>query len=87
MNPDVIVTDELNIEKDMDCLIEAMNSGVNVVATIHAKDINQLRQKAGFDEILLRKIFDRFVVLTNEQGAGSVAYIYDEKLNYLYCKS
>ena len=87
MSPDVILTDEIDLKKDLEAMLHAMNCGVNVVATIHAKDINQLRNKAGFDDILLSKVFERFVVLTSEQGVGSIAYIYDEKLNCLYCKN
>ncbi len=85
MSPDVILTDEIDLKKDLKAILQAMNCGVNVVATIHAKDINQLRNKTGFEDILLNKVFSRFVVLDAKQGVGNVAYIYDEKLNCLYC--
>jgi len=87
MSPDVVITDEIDLDCDLISLIEAINSGVNVVATIHAKDIKQLKQKRGFDEILDKKIFSRFVVLTNEEGPGTLSYIYDEKLNCIYFKT
>ena len=86
MSPDVIVTDEIDLEKDMESLIEAMNCGVNVIATIHAKDIKQLTQKVGFNEIVNSKIFSRFIVLTNIDGPGRISHIYDEKLNCIYSK-
>ena len=87
MAPDVIITDEIDLVKDMDSLLEAINCGVNVVATIHAKDINQLKKKSGFDEIINKKFFSRFVVLTNDEGPGTLSAIYDERLNCIYCKS
>ncbi|MBQ9795886.1 MAG: Flp pilus assembly complex ATPase component TadA [Clostridia bacterium] len=87
MSPDVIITDEIDISKDLECLLEAINCGVNVVATIHAKDINQLRKKIGFDEVLDKKFFTRFVVLTNDEGPGTLSAIYDEKLNCIFCKN
>ncbi len=86
MSPDVIVTDEIDLDYDLNSLLEAMNCGVNVIATIHAKDLNQLKRKKGFDEIIDNKIFSRFVVLTNEDGPGTLAQIYDEKLNCLFCR-
>ncbi len=86
MRPDIIVTDELDLEKDLDCLVEAMNSGVNLVATIHAKNIKQLQQKKGFDFVLEHKFFSRFVLLTNDEGPGTLSQIYDEKLNCIYCR-
>ena len=86
MRPDVIVTDEIDLEKDLDSIIEAINCGVNVIATIHAKDINQLKKKRNFDKILDEKFFSRFVVLSNDEGPGTLANIYDEKLNCIYCR-
>lgn len=86
MNPDVIITDEIDLEKDLDSILEAMNCGVKVVATIHAKDMNQLKQKNNFDTILNNKVFERFVVLTKDEGPGTLSHIYDEKLNCIYCK-
>ena len=85
MRPDVIFTDEIDLERDLDCLIEAMNSGVQVVATIHAKDIYQLKKKIGFDYVLSNKFFSRFILLNSENGPGTLANIYDEKLNCIYC--
>ena len=86
MRPDVIVTDEIDLEKDLDSIVEAMNCGVNVIATIHAKDINQLKKKPNFDKILDEKFFSRFVVLSSDEGPGTLTNIYDEKLNCIYCR-
>lgn len=86
MRPDLIITDEIDLDKDLKYIIQAINSGVSVVATIHAKDVNQLKKKKGFDEILDNKYFDRFVVLTSEEGPGTLTNIYDEKLNCIYCR-
>lgn len=87
MSPDVIFTDEIDLNNDFESIVEAMNCGVNIVATIHAKDIKELRRKKGFDEVLVNKLFSRFVVLTNEQGPGTLSQIYDERLNCIYCKT
>ena len=57
MRPDVIVTDEINLTNDIDTIENALTSGVKVVATIHAKDINQLKKKSGFDEIIFHSSF------------------------------
>lgn len=86
MSPDVIVTDEIDMEKDLPSILEAINSGVSVVATIHAKDLIQLKKKQGFDEILDKKFFNRYVILSNEEGPGTLSAIYDERLNCIYCK-
>jgi len=84
MRPEIIVVDELDLEKDLAGLINAMNSGVTVIATIHAKDINQLKRKTGFDEILNQRYFQRFVVLNEDNGPGTLEGVYDERLNYIF---
>ena len=83
MRPDVIITDEIDLDKDMESLLEAMNSGVNVIATIHAKNLKELRLKSGFEKILSEKLFERFVVLSCDNGPGTVMGIYDERLNFI----
>ncbi len=86
MRPDIIVTDELDIDKDTDSVVQAVNSGVSVVATIHAKNLTELRRKPAFDQIIDQKLFLRFVVLSSEDGVGTLTHIYDEKLNPIYCR-
>lgn len=53
MAPDLIITDEIDIDKDLKSIISASNSGVNVVATIHASSINDLKKKSGFETAFL----------------------------------
>jgi len=86
MRPDIIITDELDLEKDIECLVEAMNSGVSVIATIHALDIEQLKRKPAFEKVLLNKFFNRFIVLKDSEGPGTLTNIYDDKLNCIYCR-
>ncbi len=86
MRPDIIVTDEIDLDKDLESIIEAINSGVAVIATIHASGLNQLKKKKNFDRVLDEKFFSRFVVLSGDEGPGTLTGIYDEKLNCLYCR-
>lgn len=86
MSPDIVVTDELDLEKDLDIVKEALNSGVKVIATIHAKDVNELRRKASFESVIEEKYFSRFVVLSSNDHPGCLSAIFDEKLNCIYCR-
>ena len=86
MRPDVIVADELDLDNDLDCITQAINSGVSVVATIHAKDLQQLKYKTGFEEVLKNNYFKRFVLLSDSEGPGTLVSIFDEKLNCIYCR-
>lgn len=86
MRPDIIVTDEIDIDKDLQTIVDATNCGVKVLATIHSGDIMQLKQKRKFADVLNNKVFDRYIVLSLDEGPGTLKAIYDSKLQCLYCK-
>lgn len=78
MKPDVIVTDEINIEKDLDIIENALTSGVKVIATLHASSIQDLKNKQAFKYVLQKNLFERFVVLSNSNGVGTLEGIFNE---------
>ncbi|MGN0788012.1 MAG: ATPase, T2SS/T4P/T4SS family [Candidatus Onthoplasma sp.] len=87
LSPDIIVTDEIDLSNDMDSIIESINCGVNVIATIHADNMEQLKKKKGFLEIIENKYFSRFIILSKSEGPGTIEYVYNEKLTPIYIRS
>ena len=83
MKPDVIVTDEISLDKDIDDIENALTSGVKVFASIHASSISDLKSKSRFKEILSKNLFDRYVVLSKENGVGTIAGVYNQNLNFI----
>jgi len=77
MSPDVIVCDEIGTYKDMDSILMALNSGVNLITSIHGFGIEDLSKRAVFKDILENNVFKLAVVLSGAKGAGTVEYIYD----------
>jgi stage III sporulation protein AA len=84
MKPDVIVTDEINIDNDLQAIENAITSGVKVVATIHASSILDLKNKKSFQNILDKKLFDRYVVLGFSNGVGTIEGVYNELFRCIY---
>lgn len=84
MKPDIIITDELNPNTDIEAVENAITSGVKVVATMHANNINDLKNKKYFLNILDKKMFDRIVVLSSSNGAGTIEGVYNEELSCIY---
>ena len=84
MNPSVIVTDEVSTEKDLISVMQAMRSGVKVIATAHAGGIQDIKSKKFFDNLLKEKCFERFVVLSNRNGVGTIDGVFDEGFRVLY---
>ncbi len=83
MKPDVIITDEINIEKDLEDIENAMTSGVKVIASIHASSINDLRNKKTFNEVILKKLFSRYIFLSKDNGVGTLNGVFNENLHLI----
>jgi len=77
MAPDVIICDELGTLKDVDSVLMAMNSGVKLITTIHGYGIEDLEKRAVFKEILENKVFERAIILSSRNGAGTVEQVYN----------
>ena len=83
MAPNLIITDEININNDLEIIELALTAGVKVIATIHASSINDLKNKLAFKDILRKQLFDRYVVLSSENGLGTLEGIYNENLEFI----
>lgn len=80
MKPSIIVTDEIDLERDTTSIKNAMTCGVKVIATIHARSVFDLKKKDAFLDIINNQLFDRYIVLSNADGVGTIEGVYDEKL-------
>lgn len=83
MKPDVIVTDEINIDRDIDDIENALTCGVKVIASIHASNIYELKSKHKMKSIIDKGLFDRYVVLSSSNGVGNIDGIYNQKFKLL----
>lgn len=83
MKPDVIITDELNLDRDIEDIENALTSGVKIIASIHASSIQDLKNKSKFRDVLNKGLFERFVVLSKDNGVGIVTGIYNQNLKII----
>ena len=84
MSPNVIITDEINVDKDLDAIQNAITSGVKVIATLHAKDIIDLKSKNSFKEMLRKEMWERIVVIGTSNGLGTIEGVYNQNLRCIY---
>lgn len=68
MSPDVIITDELGSDEDISVIAEAKKRGVNVIATIHASEIKDVKS-------CVLNNFSCIIVLSSRLGAGTIEEI------------
>lgn len=82
LNPEVIVLDELVSNDDVNSVITTINGGVEVVATIHAKNLKDTFLR-DFAKVLKDvAVFDYYVVINIDKGIRNYTY-YDKGFNQI----
>ena len=84
LKPDVIITDELMNREDVLACKTAINSGVRVIATVHADSHRSLMNKEDFKDLFKGLFFERYVIMDSKNGPGGVSQILDENFNPIY---
>lgn len=77
LSPEVLICDEIGSHGDIEALIMAFNSGVNIVVTLHGYSIEDVYKRKVFSELIENSILDRVVVLSNRNGVGTIENIYE----------
>lgn len=77
MSPEIIVCDEIGTHKDMESILMALNSGINLITTIHGFGVEDLYNRNVFKDIIENRVFQRAVILSARNGVGTIEYIYD----------
>lgn len=76
--PDLIITDELNEQEDIEAVRYAINCGVSIIASTHASNLESFTKKEAFKKLIEEKAFKRYVVLSKKDGPGTFEGIYNE---------
>lgn len=70
MSPDVIICDELGRREDADAVFNAINSGVQIIASAHGRDTKRLLNREEFGRLI--PMFDLLVTLSKRDGVGTI---------------
>ncbi len=75
--PDIIVCDELGDERDAESLRGAMRCGAAFIATVHARDREDLHMRRMTADLLATGAFRRIVFLSDRRHAGRISEVYE----------
>ena len=67
-NPQIIAVDEITVREDLYAMAAAANCGVALLATIHAADVEELKRKPLFSQLLKLRVFEKAVIITRHGG-------------------
>lgn len=84
MSPHCIITDEIDINGDIDSITKAITCGCKIICSIHAKDLMEIKRKIKVINVDLISIFDRIVIISSRLGKGTIECVYDNKENIIY---
>lgn len=77
MSPSIIATDEIGNKEDIIAMKEALNAGIKILTTAHGNNIEDIKRRPVFKEIINNNIFERFIILSNKRGAGTLEEVID----------
>lgn len=74
MRPEVLAVDEIGEAEDVQAISYAMHCGCRMIATAHARSIEELRKKPVFSRMMEERRFERYVILKNR---GEIDHVFD----------
>jgi stage III sporulation protein AA len=77
LSPQVVVCDEIGSAKEAEGLMQCMNAGVQVIASVHAGSLLELKRKPWVMQLLLSGVFKTIVLLDGIQGKGTIERVVD----------
>jgi stage III sporulation protein AA len=77
MSPSVIAVDELGHPEDVDAVLDALRTGVSVLSTAHAANLEEAVKRPSLEDLFKYGVFERVVILSRRQGPGTVEAIHD----------
>ena len=81
MSPQLIICDEIGTKEDLRSLDYAINSGVNIIATMHSNSIDDAFRKPYMKELFKRNAFEYIVLLGTGDNLGKVISIRKVEIN------
>jgi stage III sporulation protein AA len=84
MSPQVIAVDEIGSREDLEAIDYVIGCGCKLIATVHGSSIEDIKNKPTLSELVQKKLFERYIILSNLTGVGHLEEIYDSTGKLLY---
>ena len=85
LSPQVVATDEIGKQEDIEAIGEALNTGVDVIVTAHARTLEEALKRPILLRALKKDLFERILVLGDSLGVGTLERVYEGRKFHLLC--
>jgi stage III sporulation protein AA len=69
--------DEIGSKEELEAIDYVIGCGAKLIATVHGSSIEDIKNKPILCELVKKKLFERYIILSNLTGVGSLEEIYD----------
>jgi stage III sporulation protein AA len=84
MSPQIIAVDELGSKEELEAIDYVIGCGCKLIATVHGSSLEDIRNKPTLGELIEKRLFERYIILSNVRGIGHIEEIYDMHWKRLY---
>ena len=68
MTPEIIAADEITSPEDMAALEEVYGCGTGLIATAHARDVEDLTRREGYRRLISKGVFQKVIMICVKDG-------------------
>ena len=68
----MLIVDEIGRKEDSEAILEAVNAGIKLMMTTHGESLEEIRSRPSLKRSLDEQIFQRFIVLSRQDGPGTM---------------
>ena len=86
LSPDYIVCDEISLDEEIEAVYRGVNSGANIITTVHAKNLDEFISKPFAKKLIQTNAFSAVVFLDVEEKGRLKEVIYMDRLMPLFSK-
>ena len=78
MSPEIIAVDEIGSKEELEAIDYVIGCGCKLIATVHGSSIDDIKNKPTLCELVKKRLFERYIILSNAKEIGHLEEIYDE---------
>ena len=84
MSPRIVAVDEIGSREELEAIDYDIGCGSKLIATVHGSSLEDITRKPTLRDLVQKKIFERYVILSNRNTIGNLEKIYDSDWKQLY---